>query len=352
MNSTVNPDLLILARDSRLMTQAELSQLTSIAQGYISKYEKGQLVIPEDRLRKLAQVLDYPVSFFKQKASIHGLGISNIYHRKRKSIPVQTLKQIQARINIYKIQIAKLLDGIELSTPYSFQNIDIDDFEGDAEYVAQLVRSIWRIPVGPIKNMCRTIEDASGIVIKCDFGNRKFDAEGMWLVNEGLQPFFFVNNLLPTDRMRFTLAHELGHIVMHRIPTPDMEAQADRFASEFLMPARDIITDLTPFSLPLAARLKEEWGVSIAALTRKARDLGVITQSQYRRFFTQLSAAGYRKHEPVELPEEKPKLINKIIDTYLHTLNYTKEQLLKLLTSNEDDFLKYYRPAPNVKLVR
>lgn len=53
-------------------------------------------------------------------------------------------------------------------------------------------------------------------------------------------PCIFLNRSQPADRLRFSLAHELGHLIMHRVPTLQMEEEANAFAAAFLAPAKDI----------------------------------------------------------------------------------------------------------------
>ncbi|HAG99910.1 MAG TPA: hypothetical protein DCL75_13910 [Ktedonobacter sp.] len=107
----------------------------------------------------------------------------------------------------------------------------------------------------------------------------------------------------------FTLAHEIGHIVMHQIPTENMEEEADRFAAEFLMPSRDISPDLDSITFTNLARLKSYWKVSMAALIVRANDMGKITQRQYRTLFEQMNKNGYRMNEPIPIPVEEPALL-------------------------------------------
>lgn len=352
MGVNVNPEMVRLAREFQGMTQKELSENSKISQGHISKFEKGQLIIPHQQLKKISDVLKMPIPFFYQKGNIYGLGISNIYHRKRQSLPVQTLKQIQAVINIHTLNISSFLDSIEIKSPYSFESFDIQDFGGDAMYIANLVRAHWRIPIGPINNLIDIIERASGIVIKHNFITNKFDAESRWLKEDGLPPIFFLNENFPTDRMRFTLAHELAHIIMHRIPTPNMEEEANTFASEFLMPGKQILPDLVSFSIKKAARLKSKWRVSIASIIKRAKDLGVISDYQYRRMFTQLGVFGYRKREPIFLEDEKSNFIPKIIDTYKKSLGYTIDDLCNSLKISRQVFDFLYPAIEPFKIVR
>ncbi len=351
MTDTVNPEMFQLARESRGLTQERLSQLTSISQGRLSKFERGYASISKSDLTQIAQVLDYPKSFFYQKAQPHGFGVSGVFHRKRQSLSMLTLKKIQAEFNIRTMEVQKLLDSAEIRSENEFHRLDIEDFDGDVENIAELVRAQWNLPLGPIKNVIATIESAGGVVLKYDLGSRKLDAQSRWL--SGLPPIFFVHCNMPTDRLRFTLAHEIGHVIMHRIPTKNIEDEANRFASSFLMPRREIMADLSPFSLERAMKLKLKWKVSIAALIMCAADLGIVTPSQKRRFFTFMSAAGYRTAEPVSLPdEEEPTTLHRLVKIYLNDYGYTTGELSKMLSINKSDFLARYLQAPQLRVRR
>ena len=184
---------------------------------------------------------------------------------------------------------------------------------------------------------------------KYDLGSPKIDAQSCWI--SGLPPIFFVNKNTPTDRLRFTLAHEIGHVIMHRIPTNNIEKQANRFASSFLMPRHEIMHDLTPFSLERAMSLKLKWKVSIAALIMRAFDLGIITTYQKRRFFTLMGVAGYRTAEPITIPdEEKPSTIHQLIKAYQEEYGYTTVDLCKMLSISVADFHVRYLQAPPFRI--
>lgn len=348
MAKVVNNEMLQLAREARALTQKELALRTSISQGHISKFESGQLQVPKEQLERIGLALDFPPQFFFQPDHPYGLGISFVYHRKRKSLPVSEQKRIQAQINVLTLQITRLLRGVDIECDNEFLVLDIGDFDGDAESIAQLVRAKWNLPLGPVNDLIGAIESAGGVIVRRDFLSRKFDAQSRWL--NSLPPMFFVNHDVPTDRLRFTLAHEIGHIVMHRIPTEDLESEADRFASEFLMPRDEILPDLSPFSLQRAAMLKPKWRVSIASLVRRAFYLGVITHSQYRRYFTQLSAAGHRTREPITISDEQPSLVTQLLEVYQRDHGYTIAELCQMLYINEREFRSQYLSMPPLRL--
>jgi Zn-dependent peptidase ImmA (M78 family) len=165
---------------------------------------------------------------------------------------------------------------------------------------------------------------------------------------------FFVNRNIPGDRLRFTLAHELGHLLMHGIPSPTMEDEADRFASEFLMPAEDIKPALSQFSLAKAASLKPYWKVSMWALIRRARDLATISENQYRYLCMAMSATGYKTREPTELqiPVEEPRVYRELIDVHLKRLKFTLQDLAKLIVAKPEELKRRFAaPKSSLRLV-
>lgn len=350
MSNSVSPEMLILARETRGLTQSELAEASNISQGTISKYEGGLLYVSEEHLQKIASVLDYPLSFFFQANQLYGFGSHCTYHRKRQSMPVQEQKVLLAKINRLRIHIARLLNGVELEYENQFQRLDIEDFDGDAEKIAQLIRKSWRLPLGPVKNLVEAIESAGGIVVRQSFGTKKMDAFSQWVT--GLPPIFLINADMPGERVRFTLAHEIGHIIMHRLPTEDMEREADKFAAEFLMPSHDISPDLDSLTFVNLARLKSYWKVSMAALIVRAYETGKITHRQYRALFEQMSKNGYKMHEPIPIPVEEPTLLREIIDVYIKVHKYSIPDLSQLLALHEPEFrLEYLNSNRTLRII-
>jgi Zn-dependent peptidase ImmA (M78 family)/transcriptional regulator with XRE-family HTH domain len=342
MNKAVNHEMLVLARESRGLTQSELAAILRVTQGKVSKHESGLLAVSGEELRQIARALDYPEDFFSQTDSVRAAGSSCLYHRKRQTMPVRELRKIHAKINIARMQFARLLIGAEIESENKFHRMDVEDFEGGPDEIARILRENWGIGRGPIPHMVNAIEGAGGVVFRWPFGTRKLDAISQW--HPGLPPIFFVNAEAPNDRMRYSLAHELGHVIMHRLPTPNQEAEADRFAAEFLMPADDIKPHLKPLSIQKAASLKPYWRVSMAALIKRGFDLGLVGASYYRKLFTQLSKLGYRLAEPAPLPDEEPTILADIIAVYLTEHKYSITELSRLVKLFEPEFRAQYLP--------
>lgn len=339
-----NPQMIILGRESRGISQKELATLLGFSQGKMSKVENGLMGLTQNEIMKISKVLNYPVGFFTRNKKIYGTGLSEYFHRKKQSVPSKKLNKIYARLEITRMHIQTLLSSVEMGESHFFQ-IDPDSYNGDIEKIAQITRATWRLPKGPIKNIVDVIEEAGGIIVPFDFEGANIDAISVW--NPGYPPLIFTNFDRPMDRIRFTLAHEIGHLIMHQSPPSnidDIEIQADQFASEFLMPRAEISSALNDVSLRKLAFLKPIWKVSMSALLKRAQDIGKITDRQARYFWMKMNKAGFRVQEPPELepPREKPTILEEIIKVHYENLSYSVKDLCEILYLNEDEFRNLY----------
>lgn len=344
-SQSANPEMLILARRSRDFTQQQLADRMAITQGAISKYESGVIPLNEPDLGKIAAVLEYRPRFFFQCGTLEGPGISESFHRKRQAVSALVLHRVYALAEMRRRDCIKLLN-VWQSPDIPFPQYPVEDFEANPEKVARTVRALWRVPMGPIFSMTKAIEQAGGIVFQFDFGTRQID--GFSHRSPSLPPLFFLNEDLMPDRWRWTLAHELGHIVMHIDPSKParlMEEEADRFAGEFLAPADELKVQLWNLDFQKLAGLKKYWKISIQALIMQAFHLGAISERQRRNMFMRLTKAGYRMREPVELDPafEPPGTPYELIRFHKTVLEYDDEDIQELLGIYADDMRAFYR---------
>lgn len=321
------------------MSQSALAEALDVTQGYISKIEAGMLSVADEKLVALAQVLRYPLHFFYQSGPLMGVSITEIFHRKRQEVPQRLLAKIHACVEVRIRNIAVLLRSVEMEC--KIPRFDIDEYESPAD-VARLVRAYCHIPRGPIQDLVQTLESYGVIVAPMNFETPKVDAISRWI--PGLPPIFCVNMGVPKDRLRYSIAHELGHVVMHGGASPDMENEANKFAAEFLLPAQEIAADLIGIDLPRLAQLKRYWRVSMASLLHRAEDLQTITPSKARSLWAQMSKAGYRTREPVELDTQgdHPWLLHQLVAAHLNDLGYTTADMARILPLLEDELWAFY----------
>lgn len=343
-----NYHMMTLARDSRGLTQADLAAQLGVMQGTLSKYETGFHEPPSEFIGDLSSILGYPEPFFFEVGRPYGL--PPFHYRRRKKLSAKVLARIIAEMNIRRMHLAKLLISFERKTNAFIPEIDRDEYRGKSkvapsiEDVARSVREMWMLPKGPIANMVELLESNGGVVIPCDFGTDLIDAMSQRI--EGLPILFFVNVNAPADRLRHTLAHELGHMVLHTVivkSDEEMEDEADAFAGAFLLPADDVRPQLRRFDLRQLANLKLYWKVSMAALAVRADRLNLITPYQSKMFWIEMSRLGYRKREPNEPPKEHPSLLRQIISFHMKKLGYSISEMAKLLHLKAAEFQEMYR---------
>ena len=330
MPDVFNQDLLRIARQARGGSQTALSTQSGVSQANLSKLENGLIGPTDEVLKSVSEALGFPVDFFFQNDRVIGLPMS-VQYRKRASVGQKAIERIEAELNIRILHIRRLLDAAELEPELSLPRLDVDEFGGDPERIADLIRRTWLVPSGPIRELVAWVERAGGIVIHCDFAALKVD--GFTVQIPDMPPCIFLNRSMPADRQRFSLAHELGHVVMHQVPSPEMEREANEFASALLMPARDIRPHLSGRRLTVQALagLKPVWRVSMASLLFRARGIGAITDNQSQYLWRQMSSMGYRKMEPPELniAVEVPTVLSEILRLHFEELGYGVSDLAK-----------------------
>ena len=339
-----NPEMLALARRSRQISQVDLAKAAGTTGSLISQYENGSAPMTEQMVKRLAEVLDYPLSFFTRVSAFAGLAGGAIFHRKQQRLPAKTLYRAHAYAEIRHLEVATMLETLGTDFP-PLPEYPIELLPRTPEEIARAVRSEMRVPPGPIFDITKTLEDNGCVVVAHDFKSRQIDgfsqrtASGQW--------FIHINADQPPDRWRWTLAHELGHAVMHSDPMAEpkeVEDQANLFAGEFLMPEREIRHALQRLTFQKLGGLKRKWKVSMQALIMRAHVLKTITTRQQTSMFTQLSRAGYRKREPAILdpPVEKPHLLVDLARQCLVEADYSVEELREAISINDTEFRQYY----------
>ncbi len=346
MLELINPDMLILARESRGLSQSELAKKIGISQGKLSKAEKGEQGLPDDVFHKLSLNLDYPKKFFFQKTP--AAPVSHYYYRKRISIAQKVMMQIESIVKVFRQNVDSLTEAVELP---DFKLPAIDPGSKTPEEIAGIVRHILHVPKGPLPHLVNLLETNGIIVAKTDLFSEKID--GISTVSDKGNHIIFLNERKPNDRQRFSLAHELGHMLMHfDIPmiSEAVEDEANRFASEFLLPKKEIINSLRHLNFQKLGELKRYWKVSMKSLVYRARQLKAIDERQYRNLMINFSKRGMTKSEPIPLPEERPFIIDEVIKLHLNELGYSNQELAKVIHLNPSEFDNRFMPSSRPKL--
>lgn len=338
----LNPKIITVARESRGLSQLELAEKLGLSTSRMSRIEQDFTEIGEEDLKSFSVALNYPEEFFYQEGENLPPALAL---RKRNKVSQKILLPIEAQVNIYRLNIEKLLKAIGYSD-INLPVLDIDKLGSPAE-AARKLRRLWKIEKGTINNLTEILEENGLFLINFDFNSDRVD--GMSIIADSKFPIIFSNKRSLGDRQRFTLAYELGHLVMHLYTNPsftrDISHEANEFAAEFLMPEKDIKADFKDgVTLNILADLKRKWKLSMQALLYRANDIGVITDNQKRYLINQFNSMNIRRREPAELdiPRENPMKLRDMITNYKNKQRLNVKQLALFFNTSEDEFLSKY----------
>lgn len=329
---------LMLARKRRKMTARALATAVGVSPITVSRLENGANEPEDTTLQELARVLGYPVEFFSG-SDFDELPVEAASFR---SLSAMTAKERDAALTAGAIAYL-FTDWV--SERFNLPSSDVPNLGPDAtpEAAAQFIRTHWGLGQQPVSHVTKLLEAKGVRVFSLNEDTKNVDAFSCWRDD---QPYVFLNTFKSTERSRFDAAHELGHLIMHRHGAPQesrqAEAEADQFASHFLMPHDDVSSRIRYVtSLDDLIHAKKRWGVSVAALTYRLHKMGVLSEWQNRSFNIEMSSRGYRRNEPEGLPPETsavwPQILSNLWNERLtrdhiaEALNLPAEELSGLL---------------------
>ncbi|MCP3143602.1 XRE family transcriptional regulator [Pyxidicoccus xibeiensis] len=315
-----NPAQLTLARELRGLLKHELAERVGKSPSAIGQFENGRARPEPQTLLALSLALGFPPVFFARTARAPVVAADSCQFRSQRSSSVREQRYVLARGEMLK-ELVTLLEADHVDFPEArvpHAPGPVRSLE-DVEACAEMARREMKLGEGPIGSMVNELENIGVMVIPLDSDCRRVDAFSTWIAR---RPYIFLNSAKgSTSRARFDAAHELGHLVMHPdvVPgSPELERQADQFASAFLLP-RTSFSKECPRRLNLQhlRELKVRWKVSLEALLYRGRELGFFSEASVRRAYVQLNRLGLRRNEPDEPPEERPHLLPSALSALL-----------------------------------
>jgi Zn-dependent peptidase ImmA (M78 family) len=278
----------------------------------LSKYEHDEMMPGSEVLIALARALGVSEDYLLSEQQ---LALEGVEFRKKAEMTEKEEAQVQARVlHLFERYLAvEELLGLSIywdkprEAPYPVVQSEIE-----ADRAARALRENWGLGLDPIPKLVELLEERGIKVLSLDA--EKVDGITAQVRREkgASLPVIVINCNDWSERKRFNLAHELGHMVMDVGPAVDAEKAAHRFASAFLMPAEALWNEVgrhrTSISLAELVRLKELFGTSLQAITYRCKDLGIISSAVFSELFETFKARGWRSppfKEPGALPPER-----------------------------------------------
>lgn len=288
----------------------------------IGKYERDEMMPGSTVLLAMAKALDVSAEFLLSEREIELAGVD---FRKATHASVKEEKAVEAavldQVERY-LQLEELMPGDkDRWQPPAGREFTIGRIE-DAEHAANSLRRLWALGIDPIPTMAELMEDKGIKVIALDLPE-KVSGSKAFVERPGQDdvPVIVVNGGHNGERQRFTLAHELAHLVLRfaDLSEADQEKAADRFAGAFLM-AKEMLLRLlgahrTSISLGELAELKKIFKVSVASMVVRCTQLGVLSKAAAGRLWAQINARGWNgadSKEPYRFDPEVPQRMERL----------------------------------------
>lgn len=313
------------ARAAKRLNQAELGAAIGKTRQAVSTYELGEKCPEGATLAQIATALDQPLAYFtasdREGFGAFGTRFFRAFgpETKRRNLmcdvyagwEVQVAKYLAELVNYPPVNIP-LLTPSDLSEGYTDEEI---------EHAASECRKHWGLGLGPLSNVLALAEGKGVIAVRLRMDGERVQAFSFW---NGPRPFIFLASEKDSAvRARFDVAHEIGHLVLHRgvgqedIEDPKslrrIEAEANRFAGALLLPRQSFPNEVFTTRLDAFVELKARWKVALQAMVYRCKDLGIFDEYQITNLYKQISARKWRTKEPLDdwnvLPLEQPRLL-------------------------------------------
>ncbi|WP_373182406.1 helix-turn-helix domain-containing protein [Halomonas campaniensis] len=313
-------------RQARLaagLTLKALGEQVGVTHTTIQKYEKAALTPSSSMLLKLARACGIRTEYFFRT---HHVTLEHPEFRKRAIFGKNAQEATKIKVIELVEKRAELLGAFPASPLQPFmapaQLPDPVDSMEQLEMLSAQVRDAWQLGMNPIADLTDTLEAQGLLVLVVDEAHPGFS--GMTALartdDDRTYPVVAVSAQWPGDRQRFTLAHELGHLILAGRLSPELneEKACDRFAGAFLAPQVSVFQNLGRQRQALEWKelyvLKHEFGLSMAGWLQRAKQCGVINDAVHLAMWKRFSAKGWRKGEPGEpLSKETPRLFEQLV---------------------------------------
>jgi len=305
-----------LARSAAGLSLRELEEKIGnrVTAQAIGKYERDESMPSSGVLIALAEALDVSVDYL---VGDQEMVLEGVEFRKKKITGKREEAQVEAKVlHLLEryLMVEELLDlpSVEWDKPREAPYPVMQDVS-EAELAARSLREHWGLGSDPIPNLVELLEERGIKILAFDLTNIDGLTARVRRSRKGAVPVIVVNGKDWGERQRFTLAHELGHMVMEGGGKVDEEKAAHRFAGAFLMPADALWAEIGRHRTSIGGRelfyLKQLFGVSVQAITYRCKDLGIFSEPLFRRLFQEFGRLGWRSppyKEPYAREGEKP----------------------------------------------
>lgn len=278
------------ARKLKGLSLQNVADELQVSKQMISKYESGTSIPNSGKLIKLSKLFGLKIDYFFNSFRIE---LNEVSFRKKSTFSAKKQNSLKERIKISLESYLYIEDCLSIN--FSFDNplkgIKINNNE-DIIRAVQKLKYDWEIGFDPVHNLIQLLEDKKIKIIELSDVEDKFDGLATYVDNK--YPVIVLNKNFLVERKRFSLLHELGHILLDISENCNMKEEnvCHKFASEFLFPRNIVISEFggrrEHISFSELISTQEKYGISIKAIVYKLKDAGILSENQHSKFYKKI----------------------------------------------------------------
>lgn len=329
------------ARILKCLSQQNVADELGVSKQMICKYENGESMPTSSKLLDLSKLFGLKIDYFFSSFQIE-LGEINFRKKSTFSKKKQESLKEQIKINLENYLWIEDTLSIDYNFKNSIRNCKINSIE-DVENMVLKLRNEWNIGVDPIHNIIQLLEDQEIKVIELYDVDEKFDGMATYVNNKF--PVIVVNGNFPVERKRFTLLHELGHLLLNlpECNSKQEENYCNKFAAEFLFPKNIVIKEFggkrDRITLTELISKQKKYGMSIPAIVYRLVDSGVLSKQRHTNFYKKIRFNPSLEREVNQSRFETPEKSNRFESLVYRALaqeNISFSKASSLLNKNID----------------
>jgi Zn-dependent peptidase ImmA (M78 family)/transcriptional regulator with XRE-family HTH domain len=342
------PERIKEARESVGYGLEDFADHLGVTRQAVAQYENGQIKPAPEIVSKIIASTGQPISFFTHDRRRGSETFGTPFWRALKRTRLNDRNRITRRLEWATDLVQYLENWIELPS------VDLPDFdfnpdtenEEEIELAAEKLRDHWDLGTGPITDLPKIMESHGFILIRDYVNCEDMDAVSRWQV--GKPYVLYSANVESAPRTYYNLSHELAHMCLHATVQVNqenlarIEKQANRFAGAFLLPRSSFSNEVLGSSINYFKYLKERWGVSIAAMIYRAKDLEIISKNQHQYLMRQMNAQKIRIREPLDdlFTPPEPSVLRDAFYMLIEHKVQTKREIQNNINLNMNDVEK------------
>lgn len=269
-----------------------VADYVGVSKQMISKYENGETLPNSGKIILLSQLFGQKPDYFFRKSEVE---IGEINFRKKSTFGIKKINALKEEVRLHIENYIYVENTLNLNVNFKNPLLSFSIGEDkDIVRAASFLKEKWEIGKDAIYNVIDLLEEKHIKVIEVEEETNKFD--GLATIVDDKYYIVVVNKNFPVERKRFTLLHELGHLLLNikEFEEKQQEKFCNLFASEMLLSSENLLMEFghkrSQITFEETINIQKKYGISFTAIVYKLGENAVVSKSRIENFYKRINS--------------------------------------------------------------